>query len=38
LDALAKELESDAGAASGRDASRLQSLAVTIRGRTAKLR
>ncbi len=38
LDALAKQLESDAGAASGRDASRLRSLAVTIKARTAKLR
>jgi hypothetical protein len=38
LDALARELESDAGTASGRDAARLRSLAVTIKGRAAKLR
>jgi hypothetical protein len=38
LDALAAQLESDAGAASGRDAARLRSLAATIKGRTAKLR
>src|SRR5207245_9260656 len=38
LDALATQLESDAGAARGRDAVRLRSLAATIKGRTAKLR
>ena len=38
LDALAAQLESDAGAAGGRDAVRLRSLAATIKGRTAKLR
>ena len=38
LDALAKQLESDAGAARGRDASRLRSLAATIKGRSDKLR
>jgi hypothetical protein len=37
-DALATQLEHDADAASGRDASRLRALAATIRGRTAKLR
>ena len=38
LDALAKQIESDAGAASGRDAARLRALASTIKGRAAKLR
>jgi hypothetical protein len=38
LDALAAQLESDAGAAAGRDAARLKSLAATIKGRTARLR
>ena len=38
LDALAAQLESDAGAASGRDAMRLRSLAATIKGRAARLR
>ena len=38
LDALATQLESDAGAAAGRDAVRLRSLAATIKGRTARLR
>jgi hypothetical protein len=38
LNALATQLESDAGAASGRDAARLRSLAATIKGRAAKLR
>jgi hypothetical protein len=38
LDALAAQLESDAGAASGRDAARLRSLAATIKGRAARLR
>jgi hypothetical protein len=38
LDSLASELERDAGAASGRDAERLRSLAATIKGRTARLR
>lgn len=38
LDALATQLESDAGAAGARDAVRLRSLAATIKGRTAKLR
>ena len=38
LDALAAQLESDAGAATGRDATRLRSLAATIKGRTARLR
>ena len=38
LDALAKQIEGDAGSASGRDAARLRSLAATIKGRAAKLR
>jgi hypothetical protein len=38
LDGLAREFESDAGTAGGRDAARLRSLAVTIKGRAAKLR
>ncbi len=38
LDALATQLESDAGAAAGRDAVRLRSLAASIKGRTARLR
>jgi hypothetical protein len=38
LDGLAKQLETDAAAASGRDAERLRSLASTIKGRTARLR
>ncbi|MGH7336063.1 MAG: hypothetical protein ACREI7_00675, partial [Myxococcota bacterium] len=38
LDVLAKQLETDAAAASGRDADRLRSLASTIKGRTARLR
>jgi hypothetical protein len=38
LDAVAAQLESDAGAASGRDAMRFKALAATIKGRTAKLR
>ena len=38
LDALAAQLESDAGAATGRDATRLRSLAATIKGRVARLR
>jgi len=38
LDALAAQLESDAGAAGGRDAARLRSLAAAIKARTAKLR
>jgi len=38
LDAIAAQLETDAGAASGRDAVRLRSLAATIKGRTARLR
>src|SRR5437773_333930 len=38
LDALAAQLESDAGAAAGRDAVRLGSLAAAIKGHTAKLR
>ena len=38
LDALSKQLESDAGAATGRDAARLRSLAATVKGRAAKLR
>ncbi len=38
LEALATELESDAGAASARDAVRLRSLATTVKGRTATLR
>ena len=38
LDALATQLESDAGAAAGRDAARLHSLAATIKSRAAKLR
>jgi hypothetical protein len=37
-DALAAQLESDAAAASGRDAARLRSLAATIKGRTARMR
>jgi hypothetical protein len=38
LNAVATQLETDAGAATGRDAMRLRSLAATIKGRTAKLR
>jgi hypothetical protein len=38
LDAVAKQLESDAGAATARDAARLRSLAATIKSRAAKLR
>jgi hypothetical protein len=38
LDALAKQLESDAAAATGRNADRLKSLAATLKGRAAKLR
>jgi hypothetical protein len=38
LDALAAQLEGDAGGAGARDAMRLRSLAATIKGRTAKLR
>ena len=38
LDALTRQLESDAGAASGRDAARLHSLAATVKGRAEKLR
>jgi hypothetical protein len=38
LEALATQLESDAGTASGRDAVRLRSLAATIKDRTAALR
>ena len=38
LDALAAQLESDAGSARGRDQARLRSLAETIRGRAARLR
>jgi hypothetical protein len=38
LDALATQVEGDAGAASGRDAMRLKALAATIKGRTAALR
>ena len=38
LDALATELEGDAGKATGRDAVRLRSLASTIKGRAAGLR
>jgi hypothetical protein len=37
-DALAAQLESDAAAASGRDAVRLRSLAATIKGRTSRMR
>jgi hypothetical protein len=38
LDTLATTLESDASAASGRDAVRLKALAATIKGRTERLR
>ena len=38
LTALATQLESDAGAASGRDAARLKALAATIKERAARLR
>ena len=38
LDALAAQLETDASAATGRDAMRLKSLAETIKNRSAKLR
>jgi hypothetical protein len=38
LDAVAGQLESDAGAATGRDAARLRSLAATLKGRAARLR
>ena len=38
LDAIAGQLEGDAGTAKGRDAARLRSLAATLKGRAAKLR
>jgi len=38
VDALAKQIDADAGAASGRDAARLKALAATLKGRAAKLR
>jgi hypothetical protein len=38
LEAVVKQLEGDAGSASGRDAARLHALAETIKGRVAKLR
>jgi hypothetical protein len=38
LDSLAKQLEADAGSASGRDAARLKALAETVKARTARLR
>jgi hypothetical protein len=38
LDALAAQLEGDAGAASGRDAARLKALSATVKGRAATLR
>ncbi|HEY7290080.1 MAG TPA: hypothetical protein VH583_09610 [Vicinamibacterales bacterium] len=38
LDGLAKQLDADAGSASGRDADRLRALSATIKGRAAKLR
>ena len=38
LDAVAGELEGDAGKAAGRDAMRLRSLASTLKGRAAGLR
>jgi hypothetical protein len=38
LDALATQLEGDAGAAAGRDGMRLKSLAATIKARAARLR
>ena len=38
LDALATQLEGDAGAATGREAARLRSLASTVKGRAARLR
>jgi len=38
LNALATQFEKDAGAASGRDASHLKSLAETIKARAARLR
>ena len=38
LDSLARQLDADAGAASGRDAARLRALSATIKERTARLR
>jgi hypothetical protein len=38
LEGLARQLEADAGSATGRDATRLRALASTVRGRAAKLR
>ena len=38
LDALARQVETDAGAARGRDAARLKSLAATMKARAARLR
>jgi hypothetical protein len=38
LDALVKQLESDAAAATGRDADRLKALAATVKARAARLR
>ena len=38
LDALARQIETDAGSVAGRDAARLQALAATLKNRAAKLR
>ena len=38
VDALARQIDSDAGAATGRDAMRLKALAAALKGRAAKLR
>jgi hypothetical protein len=38
LNTLAKQLDEDARGASGRDATRLQALAATLRGRAAQVR
>jgi hypothetical protein len=38
VDALARQIDSDAGAATGRDAVRLKALAAALKGRAAKLR
>jgi hypothetical protein len=38
LNALATQLEKDAGSAQGRDAARMKSLAETLKGRAARLK
>ena len=38
LETLAKQIDQDAGSATGRDADRLKALAATLKGRAARLR